>query len=168
MKEEEADALRSELKALGKKVSASDATITETLGRLVEDLSRHVSTAGRMQTIGEQLRKREAEARVFLALMRLLDEGGSGAGRFLDYPAGMPAKDERAAVTERGSRAVRPTAAPSRSTSAPSSCGTGTGRRGARRSSSPTSPTRKRPGSVSASRPSGAGSSPTSRRPRAT
>ena len=60
VKEEEADALRSELKALGKKVSASDATITETLGRLVEDLSRHVSTAGRMQTIGEQLRKREA------------------------------------------------------------------------------------------------------------
>ncbi|HOX47797.1 MAG TPA: DUF2087 domain-containing protein [Spirochaetia bacterium] len=52
------------------------------------------------------LRKREAEARVFLALMRLLDEGGSGAGRFLDYPAGMPAKDERAAVTEAEAAAI--------------------------------------------------------------
>jgi DNA-binding CsgD family transcriptional regulator len=52
------------------------------------------------------LRKREAEARVFLALMRLLDERGEGAGRFLDYPAAMPARDERAAVTEAEATAI--------------------------------------------------------------
>jgi DNA-binding CsgD family transcriptional regulator len=45
------------------------------------------------------LRRREAEAKVFLALMRLLDEAGRGAGRFVDYPAGMPGQDERAAIT---------------------------------------------------------------------
>ncbi len=52
------------------------------------------------------LRRREAEARVFLAMMRLVDERGEGAGRFLDYPAGMPARDERAAITEAEAAAV--------------------------------------------------------------
>ena len=46
-----------------------------------------------------QLRRRESEARIFLALMKLLDERGAGAGKFIEYPAGMPANDERAAVT---------------------------------------------------------------------
>ncbi len=35
-----------------------------------------------------QLRRRESEARVFLALMKLLDEKGAGAGQFIEYPAG--------------------------------------------------------------------------------
>lgn len=52
------------------------------------------------------LRKREEEARIFLALMRLLDERGSGPGQFLEYPAGMPAADERAAVTETEAAAI--------------------------------------------------------------
>lgn len=52
------------------------------------------------------LRRREAEARIFLAMMRLVDERGAGAGRFLDYPAGMPARDERAAITESEAAAV--------------------------------------------------------------
>ncbi len=34
-----------------------------------------------------QLRRRESEARVFLALMKLLDEKGAGAGQFIEYPA---------------------------------------------------------------------------------
>jgi len=52
------------------------------------------------------LRRREAEAKVFLALMRLLDEAGRGAGRFVEYPAAMPAFDERAAVTPEEAAAV--------------------------------------------------------------
>jgi len=46
------------------------------------------------------LRKREAEARVFLALMRLVDERGDGAGRFVSYPAALPTPDDRARITE--------------------------------------------------------------------
>lgn len=52
------------------------------------------------------LRKREEEARIFLAMMRLLDERGSGPGQFLEYPAGMPAADERAAVTQPEAAAI--------------------------------------------------------------
>ncbi len=47
-----------------------------------------------------QLRKREAEARNFLALMILLDRAGRGAGRFVGYAQDMPGLDERAVVTE--------------------------------------------------------------------
>ena len=46
-----------------------------------------------------QLRRREAEAQVYLALMALLDRRGTGAGHFVDYPAGMPDRDERAVVS---------------------------------------------------------------------
>jgi len=52
------------------------------------------------------LRRREAEAKVFLALMRLLDASGRGAGRFVEYPVGMPAQDERAAVTPEEAAAI--------------------------------------------------------------
>ncbi len=45
------------------------------------------------------LRRRETEARLFLALMRLLEAKGAGPGRFVAYPASMPMRDERAAIT---------------------------------------------------------------------
>lgn len=56
VRDEEADGLRAELKALSKKVAASDAAIPEALGRVIEDLSRHLAIAGRMATIGDRLR----------------------------------------------------------------------------------------------------------------
>ena len=46
------------------------------------------------------LRKRETEAKLFLALMELLDAGGKRVGRFIAYPAAMPMQDDRAVVTE--------------------------------------------------------------------
>lgn len=57
LRDEEADGLRADLKALGKKAATSDAALTETLGRLVEDLSRHLALSGRMATLADQLRK---------------------------------------------------------------------------------------------------------------
>lgn len=46
------------------------------------------------------LRRREAEAKIFLVLMELLDEAGKRVGRFVAYPASMPMQDDRAIVTE--------------------------------------------------------------------
>lgn len=54
------------------------------------------------------LRKRAGEARVFLALMSLVesrDRGGS-PDPFLAYPAGMPLRDERTAVTASEAAAI--------------------------------------------------------------
>lgn len=47
------------------------------------------------------LKRRAVEARVFLALMELLEsrKPEAEAERFIDYPIGLPTKDERAAVT---------------------------------------------------------------------
>jgi chromosome segregation ATPase len=56
VREEEADALRAELKALSKKVAASDLAVPEALGQVIEELSRHLAIAGRMATIGARLR----------------------------------------------------------------------------------------------------------------
>jgi hypothetical protein len=47
------------------------------------------------------LRKREAEARSFLALMRLLDEKRPDTPRFIQYPKEVAAQDDRAKVTEK-------------------------------------------------------------------
>jgi hypothetical protein len=47
------------------------------------------------------LRKREAEARSFLALMLLLDRRQPDTPRFIQYPAAMAAQDDRAVVTEK-------------------------------------------------------------------
>lgn len=46
------------------------------------------------------LRKRQAEAKIFLALMELLDRKGKRVGRFVSYPSSMPMQDDRAVVTE--------------------------------------------------------------------
>jgi hypothetical protein len=46
------------------------------------------------------LRKREAEAKIFLALMELLDKAGKRVGRFIAYPSSMPMSDDRSVVTE--------------------------------------------------------------------
>ncbi len=52
------------------------------------------------------LRKREAETRAFLALVRLLDRKRPDTPRFIEYPAGMAAQDERAVVSESEAKAV--------------------------------------------------------------
>ena len=45
------------------------------------------------------LRKREAEAKIFLALMDLLEKAGKRVGRFVAYPSAMPMQDDRAVIT---------------------------------------------------------------------
>jgi DNA-binding CsgD family transcriptional regulator len=54
------------------------------------------------------LRKRAEEARTFLALMRLVEEGAprDEAERFVKYPASVRADDERFIVTESEARAI--------------------------------------------------------------
>ena len=54
------------------------------------------------------LRKRSGESRVFLALMSLVEspERDSSPEPFLDYPAGMPLRDERTAVTASEAAAI--------------------------------------------------------------
>jgi len=53
-----------------------------------------------------QLRRREGEARVLVALMALVAERESPAKRFVDYPADLPTPDERAQVTEEEAAAI--------------------------------------------------------------
>jgi DNA-binding CsgD family transcriptional regulator len=53
------------------------------------------------------LRKKAAEARAFVAVMRLMEESGEApAERFIAYHMAMPTKDERAAVTESEAAAI--------------------------------------------------------------
>ncbi|MFA6366567.1 MAG: DUF2087 domain-containing protein [Candidatus Hydrogenedentales bacterium] len=52
------------------------------------------------------LRRRETEAKIFLALMKLLDQSGKRVGRFIAYPASMPMQDDRAVVTEEEAQAI--------------------------------------------------------------
>jgi hypothetical protein len=52
------------------------------------------------------LRKREAEARSFLALMRILDRRRPGTPRLIHYPAAVAQLDERAMVTEQEAAAM--------------------------------------------------------------
>jgi len=52
------------------------------------------------------LRRREAEAKVFLALMALLERGGESVGRFVAYPSAMPMRDDRAVVTAEEAAAI--------------------------------------------------------------
>ncbi len=53
-----------------------------------------------------QLRRREAEARILVALMALLSERENPSKRFVDYPADLPTPDERAQVTEEEAAAI--------------------------------------------------------------
>lgn len=46
-----------------------------------------------------QLRKRKREAKLFLAMMELLEERDTQAQRFVDFHADIPAKDDRVIVT---------------------------------------------------------------------
>lgn len=58
------------------------------------------------------LRRKASEARAFLALFRLVEEGAAGTAReaeggaLLEYPASMPLRDERAVITEAEAAAV--------------------------------------------------------------
>jgi DNA-binding CsgD family transcriptional regulator len=54
------------------------------------------------------IRKRAAEARIFLALVGLLErEAPTASGeRFIDYPASLPTRDERSMVTETEAAAI--------------------------------------------------------------
>jgi DNA-binding CsgD family transcriptional regulator len=52
------------------------------------------------------LRKRESESRAFLALMRLLDRKRPDTPRYIEYPAAIAARDERAMVSEAEAKAV--------------------------------------------------------------
>jgi hypothetical protein len=52
------------------------------------------------------LRRRESEARAFLALSALLDRRRPGTPRFVEYPAAMAGLDERAVVSEAEARGV--------------------------------------------------------------
>ncbi len=52
------------------------------------------------------LRKRESEARAFLALSALLDRRRPGTPRFIEYPASVAPGDERAVVSEAEARSV--------------------------------------------------------------
>ena len=52
------------------------------------------------------LRRREAEAKVFLALMALLERGGKTVGQFVAYPSAMPMRDDRAVVTAEEAAAI--------------------------------------------------------------
>jgi hypothetical protein len=75
----------------------SDAEIAEALGGKSASTVRNHRFA---------LRKREAEARAFLALMRLLDRRRPGTPRFIQYPAAVAAQDDRAVVTEAEAEAM--------------------------------------------------------------
>lgn len=52
------------------------------------------------------LRRRESEARAFLALSLLLDRRRPGTPRFVEYPAAVAGLDERAVVSESEAKAV--------------------------------------------------------------
>jgi len=69
----------------------SDAEIAEALGGKSASTVRNHRFA---------LRKREAEARTFLALIGLLDRRRPGTPRFVEYPAALSVKDERAMASQ--------------------------------------------------------------------
>jgi DNA-binding CsgD family transcriptional regulator len=75
----------------------SDAEIAQSLGGKSTSTVRNHRFA---------LRKREAESRTFLALMRLLGRKRPDTPRFIEYPAAMAAQDERAIVSEGEAKAV--------------------------------------------------------------
>jgi len=95
------------------------AGLTELQGRLMRYLNegkgdREIAAAlgGKSESTVRNhrfnLRKRAGEARVFLALMDLVESPGRAAApeAFLDYPAGMPLRDERTAVTASEAAAI--------------------------------------------------------------
>jgi hypothetical protein len=75
----------------------SDSEIAEALGGKSSSTVRNHRFA---------LRRREAESRSFLALMRLLDRKQPDTQRFIQYPAGVAAQDERAMVSEKEAEAM--------------------------------------------------------------
>jgi hypothetical protein len=75
----------------------SDAEIAQALGGKSASTVRNHRFA---------LRKREAEARSFLALMLQLDRRQPDTPRFIQYPAAMATRDDRAVVTEKEAAAM--------------------------------------------------------------
>jgi hypothetical protein len=75
----------------------SDAEIAEALGGKSASTVRNHRFA---------LRKREGEARAFLALMRILDRRRPDTPRFIEYPAAVAPQDERAMTSESEAKAV--------------------------------------------------------------
>jgi DNA-binding CsgD family transcriptional regulator len=75
----------------------SDAEIAQALGGKSASTVRNHRFA---------LRKREAESRALLALMRLLDRKRPDTPRFIQYPTAVAAQDERAMVSETEAKAV--------------------------------------------------------------
>lgn len=75
----------------------SDAEIAGALGGKAESTVRNHRFA---------LRKKESEARAFLALMNLLDRRRPGTPRFVEYPAALSVRDERAMASEKEAASV--------------------------------------------------------------
>jgi uncharacterized C2H2 Zn-finger protein len=99
--------LFSEILAMGKNVTGIPDALADVLRLLFEGRSdKEIAAAlgGKSpSTVRNQrraLRKMEVEAKVFLALMALLEKAGKSVGRFVSYPASMPMQDDRAVVTE--------------------------------------------------------------------
>jgi len=95
-----------EILGLGKDITGVPEGLSEVLRLLYRgstDKEIAASLGGKSpSTVRNQrraLRKREAEAKIFLALIELLDKKGKRVGRFLSYPSSMPMQDDRAVVT---------------------------------------------------------------------
>lgn len=95
-----------EILGMGKEVTG----VPEALGELLKLLYKGGSDKEIAATLGgkspstirnqrRSLRKREAEAKIFLALMDLLEKAGKRVGRFVVYPSAMPMRDDRAVIT---------------------------------------------------------------------
>ena len=95
-----------EILGLGKEVTGIPDALGDLLKLLYEggsDKEIAAALGGKSpSTIRNQrraLRKREAEAKIFLALMDLLEKAGKRVGRFVTYPSVMPMQDDRAVIT---------------------------------------------------------------------
>ena len=96
-----------ELLGLGKDLTGIPDALSDVLRLLYKggsDKEIAVALGGKSpSTVRNQrraLRKREAEAKIFLVLMELLDNAGKRVGRFVAYPASMPMQDDRSVITE--------------------------------------------------------------------
>ena len=96
-----------ELLGLGKELTGIPDALSDVLRLLYRgDSDKEIALAlgGKSSsTVRNQrraLRKREAEAKLFLVLMALLDKAGKRVGRFVAYPSSMPMQDDRSIITE--------------------------------------------------------------------
>lgn len=102
-----------DLLAMGKEATGIPDAMADVLRQLRAGRSdKEIATAlgGKSpSTIRNQrlaLRRREAEARLFLALMAMLERGGKPVGQFVAYPSAMPMRDDRAVVTAEEAAAI--------------------------------------------------------------